>query len=452
MIFTHDDYTIAWICALPLEMAAAKAMLDRTHPSLHQPKTDDNSYTLGSIHGHNIVVACLPIGIYGKVSASAVVSQMRSTFQNIQLGLMVGIGGGVPSIVADIRLGDIVVSTPTGMYNGVIQYDHGKSGRNGKFQRTGSLNKLPLAFLTAISQMQSDSMIGRQLVDDVISDTLQKNEEMRNCYSRPIEDQLFQATYDHQDDHQDDSLGCSGCDFSKLVTRPPQTDNKPHIYYGLIATGDQVMKNATIRDAIARELGILCFEMEAAGLMLPSLVVRGICDYCDSHKHKDWQGYALAAAAYAMVLLLFVPVTCQKKDVHLSEQDQSAMQHCCVTDMSTEIESLQQQKDILEYRSFNDWSDSGKNLLWVRGDAGKGKTMLLIGVVNELTAHLQRHFDEYCLSYFFCRGTENRLNTATAVLRGLMWMILRQKKSLIHHLTKLFTDLGPVLFEGHKAF
>ncbi|RAH82833.1 hypothetical protein BO86DRAFT_427657, partial [Aspergillus japonicus CBS 114.51] len=181
----------------------------------------------------------------------------------------------------------------------------------------------------------------------------------------------------------------------------------------------------------------------------------------DERRHNP---AALAATAYARVLLSFVPVSCQKKDLHLSPQDQSAMQHCCVTDMSTEIGSLQRQKDILlydsyswvlptqEFRIFVDWSDSGKSLLWVRGDAGKGKTMLLIGVVHELEAHLELHFDEYCLSYFFCRGTENRLNTATAVLRGLIWMILRQKKSLILHLTKAFTDLGPVLFEDHTAF
>ncbi|PYI24360.1 purine and uridine phosphorylase [Aspergillus violaceofuscus CBS 115571] len=263
MSFMHDEYTIAWICALPLEMAAAKAMLDRTHPSLQQSRTDDNSYTLGSIHGHNVA--------------------MRATFQNIQLGLMVGIGGGVPSVDADIRLGDVVVSKPAGIYGGVIQYDYGKSIRHGRFQRTGSFNKPPLAFLTTS-------------VHEVIGDVF-----------RPREDQLFSATYDHQDE----SLGCCRCDESKLITRPPRANNNPRIHYRLITSGDQVMKDATIRDAIAQDLSILCFEMEAAGLMdqLPSLVVRGICDYCDSHKHKNWQAYAaLAAAAYARVLLSFVPL------------------------------------------------------------------------------------------------------------------------------------------------
>lgn len=71
------------------------------------------------------------------------------------------------------------------------------------------------------------------------------------------------------------------------------------------------MKDAKRRDLIAQAMDILCSEMEAAGLMdqLPCLVIRGICDYCDSHKHKQWQGYAaLTAAAYTKTLLSVVPL------------------------------------------------------------------------------------------------------------------------------------------------
>jgi nucleoside phosphorylase len=72
------------------------------------------------------------------------------------------------------------------------------------------------------------------------------------------------------------------------------------------------MKDSDTRDRLAEQYGILCFEMEAAGIMdgLPTLIIRGICDYCDSHKHKEWQGYAaLTAAAYAKVLLSGLPVS-----------------------------------------------------------------------------------------------------------------------------------------------
>jgi nucleoside phosphorylase len=94
--------------------------------------------------------------------------------------------------------------------------------------------------------------------------------------------------------------------------RPERTEEEdnPTIHYGLIASANQLMKDATVRDKLVAEKDVLCFEMEAAGLMnqFPCLVIRGICDYSDSHKNKEWQGYAaMAAAAYAKDLLCRVP-------------------------------------------------------------------------------------------------------------------------------------------------
>jgi nucleoside phosphorylase len=93
------------------------------------------------------------------------------------------------------------------------------------------------------------------------------------------------------------------------LVRSPRVTDEPQIHYGTIASGNQVMKDAGARDRLAQKHGIICFEMEAAGLMdvLPCLVIRGICDYADSHKNKKWQGYAaIAAAAYAKELLYVI--------------------------------------------------------------------------------------------------------------------------------------------------
>ena len=106
---THEDYTVAWICALPLEAVTAIAMLDKTHPQLPQPAGDDNVYTLGEMSGHNIVIASLPLGMYGIISAATVAAQMQSTFSSICFDLMVEIGGGVPGINQDVQLDDVVV-------------------------------------------------------------------------------------------------------------------------------------------------------------------------------------------------------------------------------------------------------------------------------------------------------------------------------------------------------
>ncbi|KAL4979790.1 hypothetical protein BDW66DRAFT_157225 [Aspergillus desertorum] len=90
---TPENYTIVWICASPLEAAAARVMFNKTH-ALPQGVTDPNAHELGELNGHNIVIAYLPNGVYGTVSAAAVVSRMRLTFHRLQFGLMVGIGGG----------------------------------------------------------------------------------------------------------------------------------------------------------------------------------------------------------------------------------------------------------------------------------------------------------------------------------------------------------------------
>src|SRR5712664_668372 len=302
-ILTHEDYTVAWICALPLEAAAAKANLDKTHLQLSQSAADDNAYMLGEISGHNIVIACLPSGVYGTVSAATVAANMRTTFPSIRFGLMVGIGGGVPSTNNDIRLGDVVVSKPTGVLGGVVQYDYGKTVASGVFQQTGMMNQPPQVLLNAIARLHADEILGNnQSIVDVISNALNTNVQTKSrpLFSRPADehDGLFNPAYNHPPSEDT----CINCDERELMYRHPRTSDEPQIHYGLIASGNQVMKHGETRDRLGKEYGMLCFEMEAAGLMnqLPCLVIRGICDYSDSHKNKHWQGYAtLAAAAYA---------------------------------------------------------------------------------------------------------------------------------------------------------
>lgn len=120
-VLTHQHYTVGWICALPSELTAAMAMLDKEHSPLSQHAQDNNTYTLGQIGEHFVVIACLPAGQTGNNSAATVAAQMRYSFRGIRFGLMVGIGGGVPSEQHDIRLGDVVVSNPGKHDGGVIK-------------------------------------------------------------------------------------------------------------------------------------------------------------------------------------------------------------------------------------------------------------------------------------------------------------------------------------------
>lgn len=148
-------------------------------------------------------------------------------------------------------------------------------------------------------------MLGKASLSNIMASSLQK-EEVRKQFPRPLKDQLFQPTYDYVHDRPD----CLTCDPSQLVDRAERIAEEPYIHYSLIASGNQVMKDSRARDLVAQELDILCFEIEAAGLMdeILSLVIRGICDYCDSHKHKEQQLYAVfIAAAYANAVLMQVP-------------------------------------------------------------------------------------------------------------------------------------------------
>lgn len=115
---THSNYTVGWICALDVELAASMAMLDNELPSLPQPEGDTNTYILGRIGQHNVVLTCLPSGTTGTNAASNAATNMLRSFPNIRFGFMVGIGGGAPNVPSDdpckdIRLGDVFVSCPS---------------------------------------------------------------------------------------------------------------------------------------------------------------------------------------------------------------------------------------------------------------------------------------------------------------------------------------------------
>jgi nucleoside phosphorylase len=328
---THDDYTVGWVCALPKEQTAAMAMLDRRHADLPKPQNDHNTYTLGCVGKHNVVIACLPKGKVGNISSATVADRMISTFPSIKFGLMVGIGGGVPS---KVRLGDVVVSTPMDEFPGVVQWDFGKGEQSGNFKRTGALNNPPSALLTALTKLETEHEMNGSKIPQYLDDLKEKWPRLAPKYTRSesLEDILFKPDYGHVsekamdcgsivddvaehgnsgdgEDGNEEEKSCRFCDRTKAVKRKPRDII---VHYGLIASGNQVIKDAAFRDALNKSLGdnVLCVEMEAAGLMndFPCIVIRGICDYADSHKNKDWQEHAAAvAAAFAKELLSMVP-------------------------------------------------------------------------------------------------------------------------------------------------
>ncbi|KAL0944678.1 g-protein beta wd-40 repeats containing [Colletotrichum truncatum] len=450
-VINSGEYTVGWVCALPLEMAAAKGMLDQIHPDIPQDQADHNNYILGQIQGHNIVIACLPAGIYGTTTAATVAKDLLRTFKSIRFGLLVGIGGGAPSRTNDIRLGDVVVSQPTGTSGGVIQYDRGKTVQHGEFQRTGSLNSPPQVLLTALARLQTEHMTNGSKIPQYLSELVQKSPERvkrRFSYQGSLNDHLFQAKYNHVS--QDSS--CDQCDPAHTIQRDARDDTEPFIHYGTIASGNQVIKHGETRDRLARGLGALCFEMEAAGLQdFPCLVIRGICDYSDSHKNKVWQEYAAAtAAAFAKELLSIIRPEKVLEEKPIQQLVSLTQEHLQVSTDHYNISSRQlsehkRTNEILESRCLDlpivyearydsldvqdspkcaggtrirfqetiyRWADddSGEPFFWLVGPAGTGKSTIARTIADSLAKKKR-----LAAGYFFKRGEKGRNDTSRLI-------------------------------------
>ncbi|KAL4862434.1 hypothetical protein BDV12DRAFT_207213 [Aspergillus spectabilis] len=446
-----DQYTVGWICALETEYVAARAFLEKKHsrPEMLSPN-DNNHYTLGEIRGHQVVIAVLPDGEYGTSSAAGVARDMVHSFPNIRFGLMVGIGGGVPT-KHDIRLGDIIVSSSRNGRGGLLQYDLGKELQGQEFYQTGFLNQPPPILRAAVAGLQAQYEEEGHELKESIQAVLEGNKRLKRKYAEPPfkTDQLFESQFAHP--NSEASCG-EFCDSSKLIQRPKRTDEEdnPVIHYGLIASGNRVIKDAIFRDKLAAEQDILCFEMEAAGLInhFPCLVIRGICDYADSHKSKEWQGWAaMAAAAYARDLLYqIIPqrVKAERKASKVLDGIKSQLDdvskniynlHSITSGAARKIDALAKNIDLkelpiaagAEFGTYMDqheeeclpgtrtellldiqnWAVSaeGRCIFWLNGLAGTGK--------STISRTMAKTFQEQGLlgaSFFFKRGEGDRGN------------------------------------------
>ncbi|KAL6696360.1 hypothetical protein J3F84DRAFT_394809 [Trichoderma pleuroticola] len=203
----HSNYTIGWICALHIEMAAARAMLDCVHKPLPMEANDSNAYVLGHIGSHNIVIACLPVGQYGTNSAANVASNMNRSFPSIHIRLMVGIGGGVPGSNIDLRLGDVVVGCR------VMQYDMGKVVGDGKMVRTAIPRITPPDHSSHVSSLRAIHEMKPSRIPRILQEMHDNYPGMiKYDYPDSSPDWLFRAAYDHHPD----AVDCSSCIQSNL--------------------------------------------------------------------------------------------------------------------------------------------------------------------------------------------------------------------------------------------
>jgi nucleoside phosphorylase len=457
---THHEYTVGWICALEIELKAACAILDEVHKTLPSADHDDNVYTLGQAAQRNIVIACLPKGVYGTTQAANVAHGMNASFPNIQYRFMVGIGGGVP-YPGDVRLGDVVIGVPGANSPGIVAYDHGKTTSGGHLKQTVILNKPPLNMLKAVPHLGLGHVLS---VSQTLETVFASDPTALAQFTCPGEknDKLFEAEYDHLDSNQ----SCSSCcDETKIVPRLQRKIDGPHIHTGTIGSGNSVIKDARTRDSLAKAKGVLCFEMEAAGLVdsWPCLVIRGICDYSDSHKQKQWQPYAaITAAACARSLMSLLD---GKQQGYQQDHEQGGVppghaevRKNCVQALSfsnpiRHREDLQDRKGrrvkgtcewMLKTSIFQEWCEGSRkekdsNILWLHGLPASGKSMMTIFLTEALEKDTNLA-DAGLVIYFFCDSSSQNHTSGIAVLSGLIWQLTKDRPKIQEEVRKMYEE------------
>ncbi|KAM0721994.1 hypothetical protein Q7P37_002920 [Cladosporium fusiforme] len=319
---THDDYTIAWICPLRFELLAALAMLDeRSSEFPSQAEGDDNIYFLGSINGHKIVVASSPVPSQRAVrSAFPVFSSLRKTFPALKAVALIGIGGGAPTTTVEgpLRLGHVVVSKESLGKSGVYRHDH-QQGRDGAIVRVGTLREPPRIFAQAIERFAVARFLAEADPLAVNIERVTTKPKLQDYRHPGAEyDRLYKPDYPHAAD----GVSCQYCcNKDELARALPVLDGEDDakgdpevvVHEGVIAVGDWDIEalDGEVRDRLAGENNILCFESEAVSMAtdIPTLIIRGIVDYADSHRNQKWHKYgAAAAAAYARQLFFSLSV------------------------------------------------------------------------------------------------------------------------------------------------
>ncbi|CAH0028934.1 unnamed protein product [Clonostachys rhizophaga] len=326
----RGEFRITIICALPQEADTIILLFDQKwgkEESYSHTEGDQNHYTTSRIGQHDIILAYLP-GM-GTQNAAAAAASMKTSFYGLKMALLVGICGAVPRIGDnDVMLGDVIIS------NCIVQYDYGKQ-YPGHFETRPTLAGPDRDLLGLISALDTDHVRLwlkkkarshlKVLQHEAASSESETGRRRRASYLYPglRRDRLFQADYVHKHDRnchkcrkgfceKASKASCSAlrCDKSKLISRKVYgidgQNYQSEIFIGRVGSANTVMKSGKDRDRIAAAHDLIAFEMEGAGILdqVPCIVIKGVCDYADSHKNKTWQDFAAATAASVMKAVL----------------------------------------------------------------------------------------------------------------------------------------------------
>ncbi|RAQ77025.1 ankyrin [Aspergillus flavus] len=467
----RSQFGVGIICALPLEATAVSALFDTEWDSHLYGKAvgDTNAYSTGSIGRHNVVL--VHMAGMGKIAAATAAANLRASFEGVQLAIVVGVCGAIPlrkQPDAEIHLGDVIIS------EGLVQYDFGRRYPSNQFARKDmprdNLPRPSPEIRAVLAKLQVEQ--GRRALHErTIGHLLDLREKLYGVATYPgaTEDTLFEPTYRHKhhvdwtcaaclknDDVCDSAikLTCDHlqCHEGNLVPRQRLSEPfNPVIHFGLVASGDTVMKSGVDRDSIAARDQVIAFEMEGAGvweLFRGVLVIKAACDYADSHKSKNWQGYAAATAAAATkgflehwaISLRVDSSRSLPQDVG-SEATKSSAQKQKETNFLKSVRKspYRDRKDrnpdriagtcewFVGHRLFQTWEQSrSSTLLWVSADPGCGKSVLAKYLVDTVLLA-----DRRTICYFFFKDDFEDQRSITKALCCILSQLFEARRDLL---------------------
>lgn len=307
---SHLCYTVGWICSSVQDLTVAMQLLDETHMPLPQHERDSNSYVLGRIGDHDIVVATGSTNKLGIGNAASTATTLRHSFGGIRFVLMVGTGSGVPFPEQhDLRLGDVVVGSPLDEDSGLLQLNVGTAD--------AEVNILYIhENLPALVRASIHGLRARQAVH---GNNIEPHFNKLNTLQQPdfrhpgVGNDILRA-------HVSVDLASTKGKSPEypVVQRDSRRNTLPVVHYGKVASTKYPITDSSSRDDIAKKLGCICLDTSLAGLAkdFPCLVVRGISDYADAFNDTLWLGYAaMTAASYAKEFLLHLPTAQVNKEI-----------------------------------------------------------------------------------------------------------------------------------------
>ncbi|EDN05636.1 conserved hypothetical protein [Histoplasma mississippiense (nom. inval.)] len=414
---SRTDFAIAIICALPLEADAVEALFDESYDRLGKfygkQLGDANSYINGRIGEHNIVMCYMP-GM-GKGSAASVASSLRVSYTGVQLALVVGICGGAPRPSCDqkVFLGDVIIS------DAVVEYDFGRQYPGGFWRKTevrdilGRPDREIRTLLAGLKARRTCSEFQGQMLQHLR--TIQQSDSQWHLPAS--NDILFEASYHHKHYSVDPSVGCCcfygdspddiceealekncnslGCDGNRVSRHRDTTEGiEASVHIGKIASTDTVMKSGEHRDQIVRKERVIGFEMEGAGVWdnISCIIIKGVCDYADSHKNKTWQAYAAATGASAAKAFLEY-----WRPIHREERE-----HHWMVPFGRNPRFVGRQDEIIKLEELM-MCQGGTTKIAICGLGGVGKTQVALEL-----AYRMRDRDEECSIFWIpCTSYES---------------------------------------------